>query len=125
VRLDCQKVASDGLNGQDTVQKYMQQVPRSRPPGQSWATFLPNHAHELWACDFLQVTDLLFRPLFACFIVEHGSRRVVHVGVTRLSWLLIHPGLPGATPPVLARPGERRDWAGEMPNVSASAQRCQ
>jgi putative transposase len=66
-----------------TVQKYMQQAPRSRPPGQSWATFLANHAHEVWACDFLQVTDLLFCPLFAFFIVEHRSRRVVHVGVTR------------------------------------------
>src|SRR5204862_7055019 len=32
---------------------------------------------------FLQVTDLLFRPLFAFFTVEHGSRRVVHVGVMR------------------------------------------
>jgi hypothetical protein len=31
----------------------------------------------------LQVYDLLFRPMFAFFIVELGSRRVVHVGVTR------------------------------------------
>src|SRR5438874_7964013 len=35
------------------------------------------------ACDFLQVTDLFFRPLFAFFIVELKSRRVIHVGVTR------------------------------------------
>src|SRR3712207_2119161 len=66
-----------------TVQKYTRQAPRSRPAGQNWATFLRNHAHELWACDFLQVHDLCFRPLFAFFIVEHGSRRVIHVGVTR------------------------------------------
>ena len=69
--------------GKRTVQKYMQQAPRSRPPGQSWPTFLRNHAGAIWACDFLHVTDLLFRPLFAFFIVEHASRRVVHVGVTR------------------------------------------
>ena len=31
----------------------------------------------------LQVTDLFFRPLFAFFIVELKSRRVIHVGVTR------------------------------------------
>jgi putative transposase len=31
----------------------------------------------------LPVTDLLFRPLYAFFIVEWASRRVVHVGVTR------------------------------------------
>jgi putative transposase len=66
-----------------TIQKYTRPARPSRPPGQTWATFLANHAHELWACDFLQVTDLLFRPLFAFFLVEHASRRVVHVGVTR------------------------------------------
>jgi len=66
-----------------TIQKYMRAVPRTRTPGHEWATFLRNHAPEIWACDFLQVTDLLFRPLFAFFLVEHGSRRVVHVGVTR------------------------------------------
>src|SRR5215211_5056673 len=66
-----------------TIQKYTRHIPRSRLPGQSWSTFLRNHAHGIWACDFLQVTDLLFRPLFAFFIVEYRSRRVVHVGVTR------------------------------------------
>ena len=35
------------------------------------------------ACNFLQVVDLRFRSLFASCIVELGSRRVVHVGVTR------------------------------------------
>jgi putative transposase len=29
------------------------------------------------------VTDLFFRPLFAFFIVELKSRKVIHVGVTR------------------------------------------
>ncbi len=42
-----------------------------------------NHAGEIWACDFLPVTDLLFRPLYAFFVIALGSRRVVHVGVTR------------------------------------------
>ncbi len=66
-----------------TIQKYMRDVGPGRPTGQSWATFLRNHADEVWACDFLQLIDLLFRPLFAFFLVEIGSRRVVHVGVTR------------------------------------------
>jgi putative transposase len=65
-----------------TIQKYLRRA-RPRPPGQTWATFLRNHAGETWACDFLQLTDAFFRPLFAFFIVELGSRRVVHVGVTR------------------------------------------
>jgi hypothetical protein len=31
----------------------------------------------------LQVTDLFFRPLFAFFIIEPKSRKVIHVNVTR------------------------------------------
>jgi hypothetical protein len=31
----------------------------------------------------LQVSDLFFRPLFAFFLIELKSRRVIHVGVTR------------------------------------------
>ena len=66
-----------------TVQQYLRDAyPRPRA-GQTWATFLRNHAGEIWACDFLPVTDLLFRPVFAFFVIALGSRRVVHVGVTR------------------------------------------
>jgi hypothetical protein len=32
---------------------------------------------------FLPVTDLLFRSLFAFFLIELQSRKVIHVGVTR------------------------------------------
>jgi transposase InsO family protein len=54
-----------------------------RPGGQTWATFVRTHGRQIWACDFLQLTDLLFRPVFAFFVVELGFRRVVHLGVTR------------------------------------------
>jgi putative transposase len=66
-----------------TIQKYMRPVRRVRPRGQKWSTFLHTHAEQIWACDFLPVTDLFFRSLFAFFIIELHSRRVVHVGVTR------------------------------------------
>jgi len=69
-----------------TIRHYMWQARRQLPPqhhGQSWATFLANHAGEIWACDFVQTYDLFFRTVFLFFIIEHGSRRVVHVGVTR------------------------------------------
>jgi putative transposase len=66
-----------------TIQKYMRNVRTPQPRGQKWATFVRNHAADIWACDFLQVTDLFFRPLFAFFIIEHKSRKVIHVGVTR------------------------------------------
>jgi hypothetical protein len=44
--------------------------------------FLRTHADQIWACDFLQVSDLFFRPLFAFFLIELRSRKVIHVGVT-------------------------------------------
>ena len=66
-----------------TVQRSMRQARPSRPPGQTWAAFLRNHAKDTWACDVLQVTDIFFRQLFAFVIPELGSRRIVHVGVTR------------------------------------------
>jgi putative transposase len=65
-----------------TIQKYMRQE-RMNPSSQTWSTFLHNHAREIWACDFLPVTALFFRSLFAFFIIELGSRKVVQVGVTR------------------------------------------
>jgi len=71
--------------GKRTVQRHLRAGCPLRPGGgeQTWATFLRNHAHATWACDFLQVVDLGFRALSAFCIVERGSRRVVHVGVTR------------------------------------------
>jgi len=66
-----------------TIQRYMRQARPPRRSGQTWTTFLHNHAAAIWACDFLPVTDLLFRPLYAFFIVEVASRRVMRVGVTR------------------------------------------
>jgi putative transposase len=65
-----------------TIQKYMRQARSRRPSGQTWTTFLHNHAHQIWACDFLPIVDLFFRQCYAFFIVELGSRRVVHLGVT-------------------------------------------
>jgi putative transposase len=56
---------------------------RSSPPLQNWSICLKNHAKDVWACDFLPVIDLFFRPLYLFFIVELPSRRVVHFGVTR------------------------------------------
>ncbi len=66
-----------------TVQRHMRGGRPPRRVGQSWATFLRNHAAETWACDFLPVTDLLFRPLYAFFVIALDTRRVVHIGVTR------------------------------------------
>ena len=63
-----------------TIQRHMRSV---CPPsdGQSWRTFLQNHT--VWACDFLQVYDVWFRPLFAFFVIDVNAKEVVHVAVTR------------------------------------------
>ena len=57
---------------------------RSRGPSSPrWGAFLREHTKAIWACDFLQLYDAWFRPIFAFFLVEHATRRVVQVGVTR------------------------------------------
>jgi putative transposase len=63
-----------------TIQRHIRAV---RPPGdgQRWRTFLRNHT--VWACDFLQVYDVWFRPVFAFFVIDVNTKRVVHVAVTR------------------------------------------
>ena len=64
-----------------TVQRYMPK--RRRQSGQTWATFLKNHADDIWACNFTVVHDLLFRPLYIFLIIELKTRRVIHAAVTR------------------------------------------
>ena len=66
-----------------TIQRYLRQARPPRRSGQPWAAFLRNHADDVWACDFLPVTDLLFRPVYALFVIALGTRRAVRVGVTR------------------------------------------
>ena len=66
-----------------SIQKSTQVLRRVGPSGQNWGTFLANHADEIWACDFVQTYDVFFRTIYVLFMVELGSRRVVHAGVTR------------------------------------------
>jgi len=69
-----------------TIQKYMRHARIPRQRGQNWGTFLQNHAKDIWVCDFLQVTDLFFRSLFAFFIIELKSRRVDPCGCHTISY---------------------------------------
>ena len=97
-----------------TIQKYMRHVRPTHARGQNWKTFLRNHAAEVWACDFLQVTDLVFRPLFAFFIIELKSRKVIHMHVTRSPtdpWVAqqLREATPyGDTPKYLIRDNDRK-----------------
>jgi transposase InsO family protein len=97
-----------------TIQRHMRQARPSPPRGQTWATFLRNHAHEIWACDFVQLTDVWFRPLYAFVITELGSRRIVHVGATRVptdAWVAqqLREATPfGAVPRYLIRDNDAK-----------------
>jgi hypothetical protein len=74
-----------------TNQKYLRAARAPRARGQTWTTFLRNQAKGIWARDFLQTTDILFRPVRAFFFVEHAVRRVVllrrHSSASRASGL--------------------------------------
>jgi transposase InsO family protein len=97
-----------------TIQKYMRRVRTAQPRGQKWRTFLRNHAKDVWACDFLQVSDLFFRSLFVFFIIELKSRKVIHVNVTRFPtdpWVAqqLREATPyGHTPRYLIRDNDRK-----------------
>src|SRR6266446_7798519 len=97
-----------------TIQKYVRHIRSQRPRRQNWRTFLHNHAKDVWACDFLQVTDLFFRSLFAFFVIELKSRRVIHVGVTKAptdAWVAqqLREATPyGERPTYLLRDNDRK-----------------
>ena len=65
-----------------TIHKYLPQAKPARSSTQNWSTFLKNHSHQIWACDFLPVNDIFFRQLYAFVIMELSSRKIVHIGVT-------------------------------------------
>ncbi len=64
-----------------TIKRYMRQV-RKRNSGQNWATFLRNHAKDIWACDFTVVHTIFFKPIYIFVIMHHQTRRIVHAAVT-------------------------------------------
>ena len=66
-----------------TVRKYMLKEPSRGPRNdQRWVTFLRNHAGGILACDFFVSVTVTFRVLYVFVLLEHGSRRIVHVGIT-------------------------------------------
>jgi transposase InsO family protein len=66
-----------------TLRKYMPKRPPGRPRGdQRWSTFLRIHAKAIVACDFFVAVTATFRLLYVLVIIEHGSRRLVHLNVT-------------------------------------------
>lgn len=73
----------------NSVRRYMHQGGRPST-GQSWATFLKNHAHEIAACDLFTVPTISFKVLKVFVVMSLDRRRILVVGVTSrraLTWV--------------------------------------
>jgi putative transposase len=53
-----------------------------RVSSQRWRTFVRNHAQAIVACDFCVVVTATFRLLYVFVLMEHATRRILHVNVT-------------------------------------------
>ncbi len=103
-----------------TIQKYITPVRPAKPSSPTWAIFLKNPAKDIWACDFLPVTDLWFRPLYLYFMVELASRRMVHFGVTRSPTDKWVPYLKSRAP----APGNRTADSRRKPSIPEKMRRA-
>ena len=68
-----------------TIRKYLSKFPapcRGSRRDQRWATFLKNHADTIVACDFCVAATATFRILYVFVVMEHASRRMIHVNAT-------------------------------------------
>jgi hypothetical protein len=80
-----EKIRGELLNlgisvGKLTIQKYMKQV--RKQSGQNWTNFLKSHTHDIWACDFTVVYDLLFRPIYVFILIAHQNQEIKRAAVT-------------------------------------------
>jgi len=64
-----------------TVSRILQTI-RSRPPSQTWQTFLRNHLGQIVSVDFFTVPTIRLQVLFVFLVLEHRRREVLHFNVT-------------------------------------------
>jgi putative transposase len=69
-----------------TIRKYLPKFPIAPASNlrrdQRWSTFLKNHAAAIIACDFFVVASASFRIFYVLVVMEHASRRIIHLNVT-------------------------------------------
>jgi len=63
-----------------TVEKYMVKV--SKPPSQTWRSFLKNHTKDLVSIDFIVVPTVRFTMLYVLVFLSVDRRSVIHFNVT-------------------------------------------
>jgi transposase InsO family protein len=76
----------------------------SRPPSQTWRTFLANHVAAFASMDFFTVSTLTGRLLFVFVVLSHDRRRILHVNCTERptsAWTAqqLNEAFPEATAP--------------------------
>ena len=54
----------------------------TRPPSQTWRTFLTNHLASAASMDFFTVSTLTGRVLFVVVVLSHHRRRILHINTT-------------------------------------------
>ena len=72
-----------------TIRRYMVR-PRGPRGGQTWRTFVKNHASQMFAVDFLTQHTALFTTVYIFVVMEIVSRRIVLINVTTspgLEWV--------------------------------------
>lgn len=77
--------------GISTVSRYLPKRDPDRDRRQRWSTFIRNHRHDIAAMDFLVVPTVGFRLLYVWYVIAHGRRELVHLGVTEhptSSWVI-------------------------------------
>ncbi|MDQ3701432.1 MAG: integrase core domain-containing protein [Chloroflexota bacterium] len=67
--------------GNGSIRRYRWR-PAPRPPSQTWATFLRNLAHAIWAADLLTAQTLTSKTLCVLFFIAHRRRDLIRVAVT-------------------------------------------
>ena len=65
---------------ESTAAKYMVRI--SKPPSQTWRSFLKNHIGQIAAIDFFTVPTISFRVLYVFLVLRHCRRRIVYFNVT-------------------------------------------
>jgi putative transposase len=65
--------------GETSVGKYM--VRGTKPPSQTWRTFLETHVKTMVSADFFKVPTIRFQVLYVFLVPAHDRRQIVHFNV--------------------------------------------